>query len=175
MKTIRNGIFDLYKVTAEYMRASNSLTELMEEGEIPLDAISNTLEGLMSPIEDIAINIGSHYKNLQAQAKAMKDYETEMRERRKRIEKFADDLKRYLKNAMETCEIKSVKGAEFTISLRKNAPAVFIENEEEVPDEFMRVTSSVDKSLVKEYLKNAELQDDCHWACLKSSTSVTIK
>ena len=62
----------LYELSREYETLSN----LWETGEIPDEAARDTLEGIAGEAEEKADNIACMVKNLNAEAKAMKEERT---------------------------------------------------------------------------------------------------
>ena len=107
-----------------------------------------------------AINICAYIKNLEKDINAIKEYELEMKEKRKRHEKKIEDLKKYIKESMQALEIDKIKSLEFNISCYKNGKSVDIINENEINAEFFKVvtTKSVDKSkILKHFEETGEL------------------
>lgn len=98
-------------------------------------------------------NIALWYKNLVADAKALKDEETAFAIRRKTAENKAEQLKSYLQTILNG---EKVKDLQFAITWRKSQ-AVQIDNEKCIPAEFrIPQPDKIDKSGIRNALKNGE-------------------
>ena len=160
----------LYKVADHYLRACEDLREC---AELPQQAIADTLESLSGDVEHKALNIAAYYKNLQAEIADMKEYETDMRLRRRRLEHHADKLKTYLKENIERCGITKIKGQEFSISIRKNPPSVIIDDERVLPNDYIsRIEIHPDKTKIKAAIQSGETIEGAH---IENSTSLIIR
>jgi hypothetical protein len=129
----------LYALSQEYQWAFN---ELMEIPDLPAEVIADTLEGLAGDLEVKSLNVARFFQNIDAEAAAIKDAETRMAARRKALENKAQRLKTYLLDNMRACQISKISCPEFEISLRKNPPAVIIDNEALIPPEFVEIRTS---------------------------------
>lgn len=125
----------LYVLADEYLAAAERMTDL----ELPEEVIHDTLEGLSGELTAKATNVAAFVRNLEASAEAIKAAEADMAKRRKAIEARAAHIREYLKEQMARTGIKSVESPWFKVSLRDNPPAVVIDNEDEIPPEFLRV------------------------------------
>jgi hypothetical protein len=130
---------NLYELSTQYQAAFNELNEI---DDLPDQVIRDTLEGLQGGLELKALNIARYFQNLDAEAAAIKDAETRMAARRKALENKAKRLREYLKQNMQNCQITKISCPEFEISLRKNPPAVIIDNEALIPQEFVEIRTS---------------------------------
>ncbi len=98
-------------------------------------------------------NIALWYKNLVADAKALKDEETAFAIRRKTAENKAEQLKSYLQTILNG---EKVKDLQFAITWRKSQ-AVQIDDEKCIPAEFrIPQPDKIDKSGIRNALKNGE-------------------
>ena len=141
----------LYEIDAAIQAVLEKMVD-PDTGEISDDALSS-LEELnierMDKIESIAL----YYKNLSAEALAIKNEEETLRSRRQNAENHADRLKNYLNNFMpgEKMETPRVK-----IGWRKST-SVRLENEAEfihtAPPDFLTYKDpTVNRTAVKEAL-----------------------
>lgn len=88
----------LYELTAEYKR----FLELIENGEIPEEAITDTLEALDSEVDSKIDNIACIIKQLLGEAEIIKNEIDALTERRKRKIKKAESLANYLSLTMKS-------------------------------------------------------------------------
>ena len=116
----------LYEITNEFQR----FLEALENGEIPEEAISDTLESITGLIEEKADNIACIIKNLSAEKEAIKAEEDRLSERRKTKENEIKRLKKYLTDELLKVGRTEIETARNKISFRKSQK-VFVDNEAE--------------------------------------------
>ena len=152
----------LYELSDEYQVAQNRLVEL----DFDEQTIADTLEGLAGDLEAKAINVGMFIRNLEASADAIKEAEKQMADRRKSLEKKADAIKTYLKNNMQACGITKIESPYFALTLKKNPPAVVIDDAGQVPSNLYVYPEAPepypDKKAIADLLKAGEEVTGCH-------------
>jgi predicted nuclease with TOPRIM domain len=157
----------LYELAQNYAH----LMELAEEMES--DALVDTLESLQDEIEEKAENIAKFIKNLEADAKIIKEEEQRLAERRRSIENKVTRLKEYLQEQLEVAGLQKVKRPTITVAIQNNPPSVEIADEKLIPSEFMIPQApKIDKKAILERLKNGEEISGC---VLKQTKGVRIR
>jgi len=143
----------LYELSGNYLHALDALTD--PEADIPLEVVTDTLEGIEGELQEKAVNVAKFMKNMEATAEAIKEAEGQMARRRKAIENRVKWLKDYLKSNMEACGISKIESPWFRLAIQKNPAAVNIVDEDTLPDEFKEeiVTVKIDKTGIKNALK----------------------
>lgn len=116
----------LYEIAKEY----EEFTRLVESGEIPPEAIADTLESIEGEFDSKADNTACIIKNLEAEAAAIKAEESALKERRQSKEATADRLKNYLSEQMQAMGKSKLETARNMIGFRAST-SVYIANEEE--------------------------------------------
>lgn len=163
----------LYKIAQEYMQAYDAL---YSDESLSEDIIRDTLSAISSELEAKALNIAALIKNMEADAGAMKDAETAINERRKRLEKRVESMEKYLVVNLQGAGItKPIESAEHYIALRKNPVSVHIEEGAVIPDECMRTIpekKEPDKTLLKEAINDGKI---IKGVSLVQKISLTIK
>ncbi|MCW1959830.1 MAG: siphovirus Gp157 family protein [Mycobacterium sp.] len=124
----------LYVLANEYRAAASRLLEL----DLDEQTVADTLEGLSGELETKAVSVAMVARNLEAAAAAIKAAEQEMAARRKAVEARADGLRRYLKSCMEGVGITRIECPHFVLSIKSNPKSVVIDDEAQLPVEFMR-------------------------------------
>lgn len=167
----------LYEIAADYQ----NLLDAIESGEIPEEALADTLESVTALLEDKADNVACVIKNMQAEVKAIKEEEERLAARRKTKEKRVEYLTKYLSDILLKAGYDKVETVRNKITFRKNPPSCVIENEKAFIEwalvagklEFLNPKDpTVDKNAVKKALtEGAEIEG----ARLESSISMTIK
>lgn len=165
----------LYEIANEYIE----LLDMIENGDIPEEAIEDTLESMTFEIEAKVDNIACLLKNIDAEMVAIRAEEKRLAERRKAKEKAYDRLKDYLANTLLRLDIKKVETARNMISFRKSESVeiadenAFLEWASTHRDEFLKYsTPTIDKTLVKQALKADE---DIIGATLVTKQNIQIK
>lgn len=163
----------LYKIAQEYMQAYDAL---YSDESLSEDIIRDTLSAISSELEAKALNIAALIKNMEADAGAMKDAETAINERRKRLEKRVEAMEKYLVVNLQGAGItKPIESPEHYIALRKNPVSVQIEEGAVIPDECMRTIpekKEPDKTLLKEAINDGKI---IKGVSLVQKISLTIK
>ncbi len=140
----------LYELKNDYLR----LLELEEE--VDPEAFQDALDNLTDEINTKAENIAAVLKQMEADAKMLKDEEARLKNRRIAIENNHKRLKEYLKSELEVMDIDKVKTPKFTITVRNNPVKVIIKDEDLIPVDYKVTKYSIDKKVLKEALLNGE-------------------
>lgn len=157
----------LYELAQNYAQ----LLEMADDMES--DALVDTLEALQGEIEEKAENIAKLIKNLEADAKIIKEEEQRLAERRRAIEAKVERLKAYLQEQLEVAGLQKVKRPTITVAIQANPPSVEIADEKLISSEFMiPQPAKIDKKAILERLKNGEIIPGCS---LKQTKGVRIR
>lgn len=105
----------LYELSNEY----REFLAALEAGEIPEEAVSDTLEGLDGAFDDKAETVGLIVKELDANVCAMKEEAKKLTERAKAKENKAESLRRYLIWAMQSTGKTKLETPRVSISIPK--------------------------------------------------------
>ena len=162
----------LYEITDTY----KNFMEMVETGEIPEEAIADTLEGLQGDFNDKADNVACMFKNLSANVTAMKAERDALNERIKSKQSKADSLKHYLSESMKALELSKIETARNAISFRKST-SCFIADEEDFKQRHTdlcnkEIVISIPKTDITKLLKDGK---KISGAELKTSQNLQIK
>lgn len=165
----------LYELTDDYLR----LLDMADDPDIDEQAFIDTLEAIDGEIEDKADNYAKLIKELECKADGLDKEAKRISERRDRIRATIDRMKRSLENAMIATGKTKFKTMLFSFGIQKNAPSVVLDFDEkdaraidELPEMFVNVKKTVNKTAIKEAI-NAGLEFD--FAHLASSESIRIR
>ena len=114
----------LYEITNDYL----ALMEAVENGEIPEEALADTLEAITASMEEKADNVACLLKNLDAEIVAIKAEEDRLKERRRVKENAYERIKQYLSESLQRAGLSKVETARNKITFRKSEKVV-IEDE----------------------------------------------
>lgn len=150
----------LYELADAYRECMDAI----ESGEVPEEAIADTLESINVMLEDKADNIACMIKNLTAEAEAIKAEETRLAERRKAKERQIDRIKTYLSDTLLNSGHTKIETARNKISFRSSESVVvddddeFIMWAEENYDALLTYPMpKIDKTAIKTALKRGEM------------------
>lgn len=134
---------------------SNDMKRL-EDLNLEPEAIKDTMEGLEMSFNDKANNIAILNGNFSSDITAIDNEIKRLQAMKKTITNRQEQLKEYLRFNMSESGITSIKCDLFNITLRKASKVVQIDNEDDLPDEFVTVktTISPDKNLIAKALKD---------------------
>lgn len=160
---------NLYEIREDFL----ALLDAIENGEIPDEAVADTLESMKGEFDEKIENTACYIKNLKAEADAIKAEENSLKERRQAKEHHIERLKNGMMECMSHLGIKKVEGARarVTISTRTGA-SVIIFPDAVIPEEYQRTKVEPDKTALKEALKAGVA---IKGVTLADSCSVTIK
>lgn len=160
---------NLYEIREEFL----ALLDAIENGEIPDEAIADTLEGMKGEFDEKIENTACYIKNLKAEADAIRAEENSLKERRQAKEHQIERLKNGMMECMSHLGIKKVEGARARVTISTRAGAsVLISPDAVIPEEYQRTEVKPDKVALKEALKAGV---DIKGVTLVDSRSVTIK
>jgi hypothetical protein len=128
-------------MTSLYVLANEfkALEAKLLDSDYDEQTVADTLEGFAGDLEVKAVNVAMFSRNLDALANQIREAEKEMAERRRAVEKKAENIRRYLLQNMERTGINKITCPYFEISLKKNPPSLVIDDENKLPLEFMRI------------------------------------
>ena len=115
----------LYSLTTEFA----TLLDAISEGEIPEEAIADTLEGLQGEIDVKIDNVLDAFKTLKAEAEAIRAEEKRLAERRKRKEAAGEQIKEYLATELEKLGKARHESARHSVSFRRSSKVVILDED----------------------------------------------
>ena len=161
----------LYHIQTEYLQLAQTLED--NGGEIT-EGIEEALAINQEQLQLKGVNYALVVRQLDGEAEMITGEIKRLTELKKSKENAAKRLKDTLKGAMEMFQIQSIKGDLINITLRNNAASVVVENESELPKEYVneKVVTTPDKKAIKEAIQSGI---DVKGAYLQSSKSISIK
>lgn len=159
----------IYELTEAYRQ----LLELAEDQYTDQVVLADTMEALDGEIEAKADGYAKVISELGAKAKAIKQEEDRLADRRKAIENNVRRIKETLERSMIAMDRRKLKTDLFSFNIQKNPPSLVIDKSEEVPEEFLiPQPSKVDNAAIKKALTGGAEFDWCH---LAQSESLRIR
>ena len=161
----------LFQLAAGHRALADKLHNL----DLDDQTIADTLESEGGDLVEKCKNVAAVFRNLESDAKQIKEAEQQLAERRKAIEKRAESLKNYLKTNMEVAGITKIECPWFLISIAQNPEAVTVDDESLIPRDYFKeipATFQLDKAMVKQAIKDGFNVPGAH---LSRGTSLRIK
>lgn len=165
----------LYELAENY----ENFIAAVESGEIPEDALIDTLEAIESAIEDKVDNIACLLKNLTAEAVAIKAEKDNLEERIKAKEKERDRIKAYLSDMLLKCGKTKIETPRNKITFRKSEvvvvedEAAFMDWAEREHDEYLTYKDpTINKTAIKKALASGTEIVGAH---IESKQNIQIK
>lgn len=132
-------------------------------------ALADTLDGI-SMLPDVLASIINAALDDEAMAEGVRSRVTDMQERRERFQRRADKRRQMAQALMEQADMKQLIRPDFTVSIRHVPPGIVITDEAALPDAFVKVTRSPNKTAIREALGRGETVD----GALLGNTSQTL-
>jgi Siphovirus Gp157 len=142
----------LYEIGEQYKFLLEDLYD-HETGEVN-EAVYNKLTALTDTAENKCINVTRVYKEFKKEYEAISEERQRMQAREKAFKNKIDNLKSYLLENMEKCQISKIECPQFVIGLQKNPCSVDIYNDDEVPMDYKKAKIENDITKIKDDLKN---------------------
>jgi predicted nuclease with TOPRIM domain len=160
----------LYELSDQYQFL---LTDLYNEetGEVD-ETVLAKLNEISDTAENKCINITRLFKELQIDLKGVSDERKRLAKKESSLKKKVDELKDYLLENMERCEIKKISCPQFVISLQNNPPKTDPYDETLIPDEYKKITIEFDLTKMRQEMMNGVVIPG---ARLVQSNSVRIR
>lgn len=123
----------LYVLAAEHRAAADHLADL----DLPDEVVRDTLESMSGELETKAVSVAQFVRNLEASAEQIKAAEKAMAERRKAIERRAENIRKYLLDNMLMAGIQKIECPFFKLAVRDNPVSVVIDEPALIPENYM--------------------------------------
>ena len=144
----------LYELAADYQ----ILADMMEDPETDPQVIEDTMEGIVGEIEDKADGYAKVMRNFEAQVDGIDKEVKRLQERKRTIAENVKRMKTRLQQVMEVTGKTKFKTDLFSFGIQNNPPSVVMDAEDlnSVPERFVIVETSLNKTAVKEAIKQGE-------------------
>lgn len=160
----------IYEIDAQIASLLESSVD-EETGEVLVNV--EALEALQMERDRKVENLALAYKNLSAEAKAIKAEEDALAKRRKSVENEAERARDYLVYVLGGEKFKSAKVAvSYRSSESVQVDESFIDWAKVYHPDLLRVKADADKTAIKAMLKNGE---ELPYTALVTNTSIQIK
>ncbi|MFC5541530.1 siphovirus Gp157 family protein [Ureibacillus suwonensis] len=142
----------LYELNEMY----RNIQFLIESGEYTEEELKFAIDSVNGEISEKLEGYAMVVKNLESDIAGLKAEEKRLADRRKSLENGVERMKEAMQDTLLLTGEKRVKTSKFTISLRKST-SVEVENEDLIPEEFVKITKTISKSELAKRLKETEV------------------
>lgn len=122
--------------------------ELAEDEELRASMVEGSTEAF-----DVLARCVAHEAEAKAMSTALASRMDDLKIRVSRFEKRRDAMRDLIFRIMSAADLRKAELPEATLSIRPGVAKVIVENEGDLPDDFWRVTRSVDKAAIRDALK----------------------
>lgn len=152
-----SGVYEkttLFSLTGDFLR----LYDLADDPDTDPEAFFDTMESIEGEIEDKADGYACVIAKLNGEAKAIKEQETRLANRRKTIENNIKRMKENLQNAMENTGKTKFKTECWNFGIQNNPPSLVMDTDDfdAVPSIYIKVSKEFDKAAIKDAIKDGE-------------------
>lgn len=146
--------------------------DIAEEGEISPEALEDMREYLLADIDDKLEGYGCVLRQLQADAEAVKAEKLRLAQKQAQLENNIERIRETMKNAMHLTDRQKVKTKLFTFSITTRLKTIVDAPEEDLPEQFRKVTYKADTKAIGEYLSAGH---EVPWAHQEQAQSLTMR
>lgn len=159
----------LYEISQEF----NEVAKLADSEEMK-EAVADTLEAIEAEFNDKAQALTSVMLNMDGDIKAIDNEIERLKARKSSIENRQNEMKNYLRNNMERCDISKITCPLFTINCVKGREVAVIDDESAIPLDFVNVETKIKpkKNDIAKALKGGEAVPGARLERTKSSIRI---
>lgn len=160
----------LFELVGDFLR----LYEMADDPDIDPQAFFDTMEGIEGEIEDKADGYACVIAKLNGEAKAIKEQEERLYNRRMAIENNVKRMKENLQGAMEITGKTKFRTTLFNYWVQNNPVSVVLDTDDidSVPSIYVKTIKDFDKTAIKDAIKNGE---DIGFAHLEQTRGLRIR
>lgn len=161
---------NLYELSAAWQEVES----MLDDEDIPENAIADTIESIKGEITDEAVSIGKILCNIESDTQKLKDEIARLTAKKKVLENRGAFLKNTLQTCMESVGMPKIKTPLFNFNIQKNPPSLIIDDEGLIPSKyFIPQPDKVNTTQLKNDIKAGVYTGEC--AHLEQSKSLRIK
>lgn len=130
-------------------------TQILEKLESDEGIDKSLYDSLKLDEEEKIVSCARVYRQILSDARACREEEKRLSERKKKLENSAEKLKTIMFDGMKMTDLKKIHRSDFDISIKKNPPSLQIEPDAQIPSEYYKEQEPIlDKTLLKDDVKS---------------------
>lgn len=129
-----NPMFEAFELAAQYRRLAELLAERHDDPQL----IADTLESESGALDERLENLAKMVRNLEAADSGVLRTMESLSARHEALQRAIGRGRQMILDVMQHAQREKLTTALFSIAIRKNPPAVVIDAEQDLPDEFLQ-------------------------------------
>lgn len=128
-----NPVFEAFELAAQYRRLAELLAEQHDDPQL----INDTLESISGPLDEQLENLAKMVRNVEAAADGVHRTMESLQQREAALRRSAERGRRLILDLMKAANREKATTALFALAIRKNPPAVVIDDQQVLPEDFL--------------------------------------
>ena len=128
-----NPVFEAFELAAQYRRLAELLAEQHDDPQL----INDTLESISDPLDEQLENLAKMVCNVEAAAEGVHRTIENLQQREAALQRSAQRGRKLILELMQAAGREKATTALFALAVRKNPPAVVIDDEKVLPEDFL--------------------------------------
>lgn len=128
-----NPVFEAFELAAQYRRLAELLAEQHDDPQL----VADTLESISGPLDEQLENLAKMVRNVEAAATGVQRTIEGLQQREAALQRTADRGRKLILDLMQAAGREKATTALFALALRKNPPAVIVDDEKVLPEDFL--------------------------------------
>ena len=158
----------LYELTEEYRQ----LLDMMEDDSVDPEVLRDTLEGVDGELEIKAENCAKVMTELGGKIDLIDREMERLKQKKDVLNNNIKWIKQQIEKSMIDTGKRKFKTDLFSFGIQKNPPAVVIDQEDQIPEEYwIAQEPKLDRTAIKQWLK----ENEADWAHLTQTESLRIR
>lgn len=158
----------LYELTDELL----AIYEMAQDEDIDPEAIEGSLEAIQWEFDKKVEGCGMLVKELEGGSNSLANEIKRLQARKKAYDNSIERIKKYVESAMRATGNTKIKTNLFSFGIQKNPPSVVIDDEKNIPVEYLIIKQEANKSAIKDALKAGE---QFEWAHMEQTEGLRIR
>lgn len=158
----------LYELTEEYRQ----LLDMMEDDSVDPEVLRDTLEGVDGELEIKAENCAKVMTELGGKIDLIDREMERLKQKKDVLNNNIKRIKQQIEKSMIDTGKRKFKTDLFSFGIQKNPPAVVIDQEDQIPEEYwVAQEPKLNRTAIKQWLK----ENEADWAHLTQTESLRIR
>ncbi len=152
---------NLYDLMGDY----DAIQQAFEDDDITMGELEELLDALEESKDDLRVKVDNICRllgNTKGDIAKFRAEEKRLAARRKAMENKEKRVRDWLKSTMDILDVEKMKTNTFEVSIVEQGHKVIVVDEDQVPEEFLRVKKSADMTKIQRaYKEDGEIVSGC--------------
>ncbi|HEX7648296.1 MAG TPA: siphovirus Gp157 family protein [Noviherbaspirillum sp.] len=128
-----NPIFEAFELAAQYRQLAELLAERHDDEQV----VADTLESISEPLDERLENLAKIVRNIESAKHGVERTIAQLEARHASLDRAAERARRLILDLMRTSGREKVTTALFSFAVKKNPPAVVVDNAQALAPEYL--------------------------------------